>query len=68
MNYLDISLFPDLVEESRRELDRERERKRQIRETLAARRVERHSRLAALTARLRGALKRNSYRPLAERC
>ena len=68
MNHLDIALFPDLLEESRRELERERERKRQIQEALAARRVERPSRFATLTARLRTALKRNSYRPLVERC
>ena len=68
MNYLDIALFPDLLEESRRELERERERKRQIREALATRRVERPSRFATLAARLRDALKRNSYRPLVERC
>ena len=68
MNYLDIALFPDLLEESRRELERERERKRQFREALAARRVERPSRFATLTARLRHPLKRNSYGPLVERC
>jgi hypothetical protein len=67
VNHLDITLVPNLLEESRRELERERERKRQIRE-LAARRVERPSRFASLTARLRDALKRNSYRPLVEGC
>ena len=54
MNYLGIGLIPDLLEESRRELDRELERKRHIRDALAARRVQRPSRLATLTARLRG--------------
>ena len=69
MNHLDIALFPGLLEESRRELERERERKRQIREALAAQlRVERPSHFATLTARLRDALKRNSHRPLVERC
>ena len=68
MNYFDIALFPDLLEESRRELERERERKRQIREALAARGVERPSRFATLTARLRHTLKRNSYGPLVEGC
>ena len=68
MNYLDIALSPDLLEESRRELERELERKRQIREALAARRVERPSRFATLTARLRDAFKRDSYRPLVDRC
>jgi hypothetical protein len=67
VNHLDITLLPNLLEESRRELERERERKRQIRE-LAVRRVERPSRFAALTARLRDALKRHSYRPLVEGC
>ncbi len=68
MNNLDIVLLPALLEESQRELERERERKRQIREALAARRVERPSRFATLTARLRDAFKRDSYRPLVERC
>jgi hypothetical protein len=68
VNHLDITLLPNLLEESRRELERERERKRQIRELAARRVVERPSRFAALTARLRGVLKRNSYRPLVEGC
>jgi hypothetical protein len=53
MNYLGIGLTPDLLEESRRELDRELERKRHIRDALAGRSVERPSRFATLTARLR---------------
>ena len=44
MNHLDIALFPHLLEESRRELEREHDRKQQIREALATRRVERPSR------------------------
>jgi hypothetical protein len=68
VNHLDIALFPDLLEESRRELERERERNRKIREALAARRVERHSRFAALTARLRHALQRDPCNPLVEGC
>jgi hypothetical protein len=68
VNYLDIALYPDLLEESRRELDRELERKRHIREVLAARRVERPSRFAALTKRLRHAVQRDERRPLAEGC
>jgi hypothetical protein len=68
VNHLDIALFPDLVEESLRELDRERERRRQIREALSARRVDRPSRFATLTARLRRALQRNPSRPVVEGC
>ena len=68
MNYLDIALYPNLLEESRRELDRELERKRHIREVLAARRVERPSRFAALTMRLRNAAERDERRPVAEGC
>jgi len=68
VNYLDIALKPAVLEESRRELDRELERKRHIREVLAARRVERPSRFAALTMRLRHTLQRDEHRPLAEGC
>ncbi len=68
MNHLDIALFPNLLEESRRELERERERKRQIREALAARRVEQPSRFATMTARLRHAFRRDPCRPLVEGC
>jgi hypothetical protein len=68
VNYLDIFLFRDLLEESRRELDREREQQRRIREALAAQRVERPSRFATLTARLRHALQRDPCRPLVEGC
>ena len=68
MNYLDIALFPDLLEESRRELERELERKRQIREARAARLVDRPSRFASLASRLRPALQRDPCRPLVEGC
>jgi hypothetical protein len=68
VKHLDIFLVPDLLEESRRELERERERKRQIREALAARRVDRPSHFATLTARLRHALQRDPCRPLVEGC
>jgi hypothetical protein len=68
VNHLDIFLFPDLLEESRRELERERERDRQIREALARRRVEQPSRFATLTARLRQPLQRDPCRPLVEGC
>jgi hypothetical protein len=68
VNHLEIALFPDLLEESRRELHRQRERERQIREALSARRVERPSRFAALTARLRSGLQRDPCPPLVEGC
>lgn len=68
MNYLDIALFPNLLEESRRELERERERKRQIWEALSAQPVDRASRSVTLTARLRHALQRDPCRPLVEGC
>ena len=68
MNYPGIALFPDLLEESQRELERERERQRRIREARAAQRVERRSRFAALTPRLRRALQRDPCRPLVEGC
>ena len=68
MNHLEFALFPDLLDESRRELDRELERKRQIREARAARLVDRPSRLATLTARLRRSPQRDSRRPLVEGC
>jgi len=67
MNYLDIGWSPDLLEESRQELERELERKRRVREALAARQVERPSRFAALAARLR-ALRSDPRRPIVEGC
>jgi hypothetical protein len=68
VSYFDINPLPALLEESRRELERERERKRQIREALAARHVERPSRLSIVTARLRHAFQRDPCRPLVEGC
>jgi hypothetical protein len=68
VNYLDISQSPDLLEESRRELERELERKRQIRDAHAARLVDRPSRFSTLTARLRLPLRRDPCRPLVEGC
>lgn len=68
MNYFDIALLPNILEESRLELDRELERKRRIREALAAQRVERPTRLSTTTARLRHALRRDPCRPLVEGC
>lgn len=56
-----ISLYPlmqtHLLEEHRRELERERELQRRIRETRAARRAARPSRFAIATARLRQAVR-----------
>lgn len=68
MNHLDIALLPALLEESRRELERQRDRDRKIREALAAQRVARPARFATLTARLRHALQRDQRHPLAEGC
>jgi hypothetical protein len=53
MNFLGVHVYPDLLEESWRELERERRRDREIRERRAARRAEAPSRLAAAWARLR---------------
>ena len=51
-----------------RELERERERQRQIREARAARRAERPSRFATLAARVRHALQPGPCPQLAEGC
>jgi hypothetical protein len=53
MHFADIHLSPELLEESRRELERERALQRRIKEARAARRAARPSRFASLTARLR---------------
>jgi hypothetical protein len=68
-----FGLTPDLLEESRRELDRQLERERQIREVRAARRAARPSRFATLTARLRHVADRRPVHahpcpPLVEGC
>ena len=68
MNHLDIFLAPYLLEESRRELERERRRQWQIREARAEQRAERPSRLAMLVARLRPTVKTDPCRPLLEGC
>jgi hypothetical protein len=57
MNYLGVHLAPDLGKESWQELERQRERERQIRERSIALRAERPSRFATLTARLRPGLR-----------
>jgi hypothetical protein len=68
MDFLHIALSPNLLEESRWELERERERQRQIQEARAARRAERPSRLATLTARLSRARQADSSRPAVAGC
>ena len=58
MNFLGVRLItPDLLEESWRELERERQQQRKIQEARDARRAKRPSRFATLTARLRHALR-----------
>ena len=68
MNYLGVHLTPDLVAESWPEIERERDRERRIREARTAQRAERPSRLASLTARLRGTLGLKPCPQLAEGC
>jgi hypothetical protein len=68
MNHLEIGLSPTLLEESRRELERERRRRSEIRDARAARQVERTVRFAAITARLRHPLRPDPCRPLVEGC
>ena len=68
MEFLGTHLTPDLLEESRRELEREREQRRRIQEARDARRAERPPRFAALTARLRNALRPDPCPPLVEGC
>jgi len=68
MNHLDIFLAPNLLEESRRELERERRRQSQIREARAERRAEQPSRFAMLIARLRPTVEPDPCRPLLEAC
>jgi hypothetical protein len=70
MNLLGIYVAPNLLEESRRELERERRQQRQIKEARDARRAARPSRFATLTARLRlrHALQPDPCPPVAEGC
>jgi len=64
MNFLGVRLItPDLLEESWRELEREREQQRRIQEARDARRAERPSRFATLTAQLRRALRSDALQP-----
>jgi hypothetical protein len=68
MNFVDVHLTPELLEESRRELERERERRRRIQEARAARRPERPSRFEILKTLIRRAPQHNSRRPIVEGC
>jgi hypothetical protein len=68
MNYLGVHLTPDLLAESWRELERQRERERRIREARVARRAERPSRFVTLTARLSAVRKPKPCLQLAEGC
>jgi hypothetical protein len=68
MNLLGVYPTPNLLEESRRELERERRQQRQIKEARDARRAARPSRFATLTARLRHALQPDPCPPVAEGC
>jgi hypothetical protein len=68
MNVLGVHLAPDLLEESRRELERQRRREQQIREARAALRAGRPSRFATLTARLRRPVRPDTGRPVVEGC
>jgi hypothetical protein len=62
-------MYPHLrFEENRRALERERRLQQQIRAVRTARRAERPSRLAVLTARLRRALRPDPCPPLVEEC
>ena len=68
MNVLGVHLYPELLEESRRELERQRERERLVAEARRARRAVRPSRIATLTARLRHPSRREISRPVVEPC
>jgi hypothetical protein len=68
MNYLGIHLAPNLLEENWRQLEREREQQRIIRERRNARRAERPSRFATFAARLRPTLGARPCPPLGEGC
>ena len=66
MNFLGVRLItPDLLEQSWRELERERRQQRRIKEARDERRA---SRFAALTARLPNTLQPNPCPPVAEGC
>jgi hypothetical protein len=66
MNYLGVHLAPELLEESWRELERQRDRERRIKEARVAQRAARPSRFATFTAWL--ASRRGTPRPAVEPC
>lgn len=68
MNFLGVHVYPNLLEQSWRELERERRRERRITELRAAHRAARPSRVATLTARLRHTLQKDTCPSLAEAC
>jgi hypothetical protein len=70
MYVIGMNMYPhiDLLEENRREPEREPMLRQQIREARAARRDQRPSRLAALTARVHRALQPDPRPPLIEDC
>ena len=68
MNVLGVFPSPQLLEESRREVERERELQRVIRARRAAQRAARPSRLATLTARVRRPIRPVPSPRVAEGC
>jgi hypothetical protein len=68
MNLLGIHLYPNLLEESWRELERERQLQWKIKEARAASRTARPSRFASLAARVRRTLQPNPCPQVAEGC
>lgn len=66
MNFIGVHLYPNLLEESRRELERERQRDRQIQEARAARRAEQPSLVATLRTRLRRSTRPDPCDPVVE--
>jgi hypothetical protein len=68
LNVVAVQLYPELLEESRREVERTLERKRQIQDARATRRAERSSRFATYTRRLRRRPQPEPRRPLVEGC
>jgi hypothetical protein len=70
MNVIGMNMYPhiELLEENRRELERERRLRQQIREARAAQRAQRPSRFAALITRMRRALQPIPCPPTVEDC
>src|SRR5262245_1573639 len=70
MNIIGMNMYPavTLLEENKRELERELQLRRQIREAREARRAQRPSRFAALATRLRRAPRPAPCPPAVEGC